>query len=135
MIRIGFLVLALSVILGAFGAHSLENYLQPEQLKVWNTAVQYQVYHALGILILALFSDKAFIKKERIRYAQIFLLIGIVLFSGSLYFLSTKSMMSINLSWLGPVTPLGGVCFIAGWILAVFSIQGSGKESKKTDAQ
>lgn len=122
MIRIGFILLALSVILGAFGAHSLENYLQPEQIKVWNTAVQYQVYHALGILILALLSDKPFIKKERIRYAQLFLLIGIVLFSGSLYFLSTRSMISINLSWLGPITPLGGLCFIVGWIIAAFSL-------------
>ncbi len=122
MIRIGFILLALSVVLGAFGAHSLENYLQPEQLKVWNTAVQYQVYHALGILILALFSEKAFLRKERIRYAQIFLLVGIVLFSGSLYFLSTRSMTGINLSWLGPVTPIGGVCFIVGWLMAAFSV-------------
>lgn len=122
MIRIGFILLALSVVLGAFGAHSLENYLQTEQIKVWNTAVQYQVYHALGILILALFADKVFIKKERIRYAQIFLLIGIALFSGSLYFISTRSMIGINMSWLGPITPLGGVCFIVGWIFAAFSI-------------
>jgi len=122
MIRTGFILLALSVILGAFGAHSLENYLQPEQLKAWNTAVQYQVYHALGILILALFADKVFIKKERIRYAQIFLFVGIVLFSGSLYFLSTRSMIGVNLSWLGPITPLGGVCFIAGWVMATFAL-------------
>lgn len=123
MIRTGFILLAFSVILGAFGAHSLENHLLPEQLKVWNTAVQYQVYHALGILLLALFADKPYIKKERIRYAQIFLLIGIILFSGSLYFLSTRSMIGINLSWLGPVTPLGGVCFITGWMIAALSVQ------------
>lgn len=122
MIRIGFILLALSVVLGAFGAHSLENYLQPEQIKVWNTAVQYQVYNALGILILALFADKVFIKKERIRYAQICILVGIVLFSGSLYFLSTRSMIGVNLSWLGPITPLGGVCFIAGWVMAAFAL-------------
>jgi uncharacterized membrane protein YgdD (TMEM256/DUF423 family) len=122
MIRTGFILLALAVALGAFGAHSLEAYLEPPQLEVWKTAVNYQFIHALGLIIVSALADKPWMRAERLRYVQIFLLIGIVLFSGSLYFLSTRTIMGINLSWLGPITPIGGVCFIAGWLMAALSV-------------
>lgn len=122
MIRTGFILMALSVALGAFGAHGLEPHLEPRQLDVWKTAVNYQFIHALGMMMLSAIANKPWIRAERLRYAQILLLIGVILFSGSLYFLSTKGLLGINLSWLGPVTPIGGVCFIAGWLLAALSV-------------
>jgi uncharacterized membrane protein YgdD (TMEM256/DUF423 family) len=122
MIRTGFILMALAVVLGAFGAHSLEAHLEPRQLEVWKTAVNYQFIHALGLIVISALAEKSWMRRERLRYAQIFLLLGIVLFSGSLYFLSTKGIIGANLSWLGPVTPLGGVCFIAGWVIAALSV-------------
>ncbi len=105
---------ALAVIFGAFGAHSLKDKLTPSELEVWRTAVDYQFYHTLALLFLASFSR---FKSRLINTASYMFTLGIILFSGSLYLLSARSLT--NLEWtrfLGPVTPLGGVLFILGWI-------------------
>ncbi len=104
----------LAVILGAFGAHGLEGKISDKQLETWETANQYHFYHTLALLFLSTFSRA---KSQSIKVSFIMFSIGILLFSGSLYLLSTRNLLGIeNLSIIGPITPLGGVCFIVGWI-------------------
>ena len=110
LFRIGAVLCFLAVGLGAFGAHGLRSTLQARgMLDVWNKAVFYQFIHALALLVLALYGTIN-------RGACLLLLIGILLFSGSLYLLALTS-----LRWLGPITPLGGLCFLAGWAWLVFA--------------
>jgi uncharacterized membrane protein YgdD (TMEM256/DUF423 family) len=95
----------LAVALGAFGAHALKATLAANAtIDVWNKAVLYHFVHAIALLVLATLPAAS-------RAASIFLLAGIVLFSGSLYLLALT-----NIKWLGPITPLGGFCFLAGWL-------------------
>jgi uncharacterized membrane protein YgdD (TMEM256/DUF423 family) len=99
---------ATAVILGAFGAHALKARLAPEQLASWQTAVQYHLVHALALLALALFAAHS---GRQVALPAWFFSLGIALFSGSIYLLVLTGQR-----WLGPVTPLGGLCLIAGWI-------------------
>jgi len=119
---------AISVSLGALGAHGLKNKLQtglisPDQLNGFDTAVKYQVYHTLamlGVVILKLnFSNKF------LNWAYYLFFYGIILFSGSLYFLCTRNLFGADwLKFLGPVTPIGGMLFVLGWIcLSVSAIK------------
>ena len=112
---------ALAVVLGAFGAHALKANLEPEQLQVFETGVKYQFYHSLALILLGILFEK--FNSQATVYSGYFFLAGILFFSGSLYLLSTKSLLGIE-SWkfLGPVTPLGGLCFILGWILLFISV-------------
>ncbi|MEJ7692589.1 DUF423 domain-containing protein [Daejeonella sp.] len=104
----------LAVVLGAFGAHGLKKLVSAEALDTWHTAVQYQFYHTFAMLFLATFSR---FRSRTINAASWFFTIGIVLFSGSLYLISAKDILNIvNLSLLGPLTPIGGLFFILGWI-------------------
>lgn len=103
-----------AVILGAFGAHGLEGKVSDKHIDTWKTAVDYQFYHTLALLFLATFSRA---KNAFIRLSYICFILGIVLFSGSLYLISTHSLTDFgSLSVLGPITPIGGLCFIVGWI-------------------
>ncbi len=122
ILRTAFALLALSVVLGAFGAHTLEKHLTAESIKVWNTAVQYQVYHSLGLILLTVLPSSLIQHSKRIAWSQRFLLLGILFFSGSLYLLSTRTLWPFSWAWLGPITPLGGVCFIIGWVMAFTAI-------------
>lgn len=104
----------LAVILGAFGAHGLEGKISDYHLNTWKTANQYHFYHTLALLFLSTFSRA---KNSSIRVSFIAFTVGILLFSGSLYILSVRSLIGIDgWSFLGPITPLGGLCFIVGWI-------------------
>lgn len=104
----------LAVILGAFGAHGLRELISAEELDTWNTAVQYQFYHTLALLFLATFSR---FRSRAINAASWFFTFGILFFSGSLYILSAKTILNItSVSLIGPLTPVGGVLFILGWI-------------------
>jgi len=107
---------ALAVALGAFGAHGLEKITSDEKiLHAYSTAVQYQMYHALALLLTGLLYEKCYQKFARI--AGILFIIGIILFSGSLYLLTTGKAAEItSLDKAGIITPLGGVAFIAGWL-------------------
>ncbi len=103
-----------AVILGAFGAHGLEGKISDYHLNTWKTANQYHFYHTLALLFLSTFSRA---KNASIRVSFIAFSIGILLFSGSLYLLSTRELLGLHgLSFLGPITPLGGGCFMVGWI-------------------
>ncbi len=102
-----------AVILGAFGAHGLEGRISDYHLGTWKTANQYHFYHTLALLFLSTFSRA---KNASIRVSFIAFVLGIFLFSGSLYLLSVRSLLGLDgLTMLGPVTPLGGLCFIVGW--------------------
>jgi len=105
---------ALAVITGAFGAHGLSAKLKPQDMQVWNTAVQYQFYHVFALIALSTLSRY---QTRLINDCYYLFSAGIVFFSGSLYLLAIREFM--EWSWvdtIGPVTPLGGVLFIGGWI-------------------
>ena len=113
----GVIFMALAVLLGAFGAHALKTILSPEMLAIYHSGVEYQFYHALGLLAVGIIG--LHYPSKWIRLSGIFLVAGIVLFSGSLYVLSLSGIKT-----LGAITPLGGLAFVAGWIsLAVGIIQ------------
>lgn len=104
----------LAVILGAFGAHGLEGKISEYHLGTWKTANEYHFYHTFALLFISTFSRA---KSQSIRVSYIAFTIGIILFSGSLYLMSVRSLLGIeSVSILGPITPLGGLCFIVGWI-------------------
>lgn len=104
----------IAVILGAFGAHGLEGKISEYHLGTWKTANEYQFYHTFALLFLSTFSRA---KSQSIRVSFIAFTIGIILFSGSLYLMSVRSLLGIeSVSILGPITPLGGFCFMVGWI-------------------
>lgn len=104
----------LAVILGAFGAHGLKKLVSIDQLDAWHTAVQYQFYHTFAMLFLATFSR---FRSRAINAASWFFTAGILLFSGSLYLISAKDILNIDsLSLIGPLTPIGGLFFILGWV-------------------
>jgi uncharacterized membrane protein YgdD (TMEM256/DUF423 family) len=117
MQRIFLIVAALAgltaVILGAFGAHSLRALLSPDQLAIWEKGVQYQIYHALALFICSLYLRKEY--SVSVRNAAICFIAGIVCFSGSLYLLATRELTGISTLIIGPITPIGGFFFIAGW--------------------
>ena len=119
-IQIGSIMAFLAVILGAFAAHGLENKIEVEQITVFQTGVRYQFYHAFGIFIAAILSSKG--KNVWLQRAAWCFVIGIILFSGSLYLLSTRELLGItNWKWLGPITPIGGTFFIIGWAFMFFA--------------
>ncbi|WP_020059734.1 DUF423 domain-containing protein [Bacillus sp. 123MFChir2] len=107
---LGCIAAALAVALGAFGAHGLEGKISTKMLDVWKTGVTYQMFHAGGLFVVALLMDK--IQSSLVSAAGWCMVAGIVMFSGSLYALSTT-----GIKFFGPITPLGGVAFIVGWIL------------------
>lgn len=106
----------LAVVLGAFGAHGLERVTSDEKiLHGFHTGIQYQMYHALALLAIALMAEK--FQNKWIKWAGNCFIAGIILFSGSLYLLTfLKIQESSAVKFVGPVTPLGGVFFIAGWL-------------------
>mgnify|MGYP006296499497 CR=1 FL=1 len=118
--RIACLLGALAVILGAFGAHGLEGKISPEQIRSYETGVRYHFIHTLALLLTALFYNQ--LNPRWAGLAGAFFLAGVLLFSASIYLLSTRSLLGIeNWTWLGPITPLGGVAFILGWIFLLVS--------------
>jgi uncharacterized membrane protein YgdD (TMEM256/DUF423 family) len=107
----------LGVILGAMGAHALEGTLSADQLDSYKTAVRYQMWHALAMLFL--FGAAEHLKLARIT--AVLWTFGVLFFSGSIYLLSMRDAWGIDFSWLGPVTPIGGLLMIIGWILLLIS--------------
>ena len=103
------LLLALATVLGAFGAHALKAQLAPDRLQVYETAVRYHFFHALGLLGIGL--TLRFADTRPIRWAAVLVLAGVVLFSGSLYALTFGAPRL-----MGIVTPFGGLALISGWI-------------------
>ena len=111
----------LAVLLGAFGAHGLKGRLDAHALEVFQTGVQYQFYHSLGLILVGL-TLAQFLESSLLLWSGRLFAVGIVLFSGSLYLVSL-----LGIRWLGIITPFGGLAFIAGWTLfsvALYKTQG-----------
>ena len=115
LLIIGSVFAALAVLLGAFGAHGLKNRLSIEDLAIFETAVRYQMYHALGLLLMGLASF--YLTEKLVSTPAYFLILGIIVFSGSLFLL-----VFTNLRWFGAITPIGGLCLIIGWLLFAYNI-------------
>jgi uncharacterized membrane protein YgdD (TMEM256/DUF423 family) len=107
--------LAFAVAIGAFGAHALKDNLPEDMMQVYNTGVQYHFYHALGLLLIGVLSVSK--PSKYLGWSAVLLGSGIILFSGSLY------MMAISgIRWIGAITPIGGISFIAGWVLLAVAV-------------
>lgn len=113
---LGSVGMLLAVALGAFGAHALKKTLAPDLMAVYETAVNYHVYHALGLLAVGLLALHV-PESTALRWAGILLTVGVLLFSGSLYALSLSGIRG-----LGAITPLGGVAFLAAWLLLAVAV-------------
>lgn len=108
----------LAVALGAFGAHALKAILDDYGVGIWDTAVQYQMFHATAILIIGvLMSTKLMGNVAALKWAAILMNLGIIIFAGSLYVLAIS-----GIKILGAITPIGGVLFLTGWILVIVSV-------------
>lgn len=112
-IIIGAINAFLAVALGAFGAHGLKDKLEPKYLDIWQTGVQYQMFHAVGILVVGLLLNKV-AASTQFTWSGWLMLVGIIFFSGSLYLLSLTKV-----GVLGAITPIGGVCFLAAWVMII----------------
>jgi len=111
---------ALAVIFGAFGAHALKACVAADQLMVFDTGVRYQFYHSFALLAAGLaFSS---FPGKNLKLATIFFIVGIILFCGSLYAMVILSISGINIGPAGIITPVGGLFFIAGWVLFLLAI-------------
>ncbi|HXH03365.1 MAG TPA: DUF423 domain-containing protein [Candidatus Competibacteraceae bacterium] len=112
----GALSAMLGVLLGAFAAHALRQLVPPERLAVFNTGVQYQMYHALGLILVGL-ALRHWPESAALRWAGPLMLTGIVLFCGSLY-----ALVLSGRGWLGAITPFGGSAFILAWLLVIVGL-------------
>lgn len=122
----GSLFAGLAVVLGALGAHWLRENISISSLQSFETGVRYQLFHALAILILASLPKRF---KGKLMVATYYLFtFGTLFFSFSIYLLSTSDLTGINFSFLGPITPIGGILMISGWLLLFINSIRSFKE-------
>ena len=113
-------ILGLSaIILGAFGAHALKKMLSIEQLQSFEVGVRYQMYHALFLLFISVF---AFLEEKERMIIFWLTILGVLLFSGSIYLLATNGITNIKAKFLGPITPIGGVLLISAWSYLFYAI-------------
>ncbi len=105
---------ALSVMLGSLGAHMLKEVLTSSQLLSFETAVRYQLIHAVVLLVIGFNLTFNGTLQKVISFLFI---VGVFLFSFSIFLLSTQDLMGLKMSFLGPITPMGGLCLVAGWII------------------
>jgi uncharacterized membrane protein YgdD (TMEM256/DUF423 family) len=109
---ISVLLIVLGIVLGAFGAHALKEVVSPEKVASFEVGVRYQIYHGLAMLVISMNSSKI---EGSLKTFSMLILSGVVLFSGSIYFLALNDVLTLNLSFLGPITPIGGVLMLMGW--------------------
>lgn len=110
-ILIGAILIAIGIVLGAFGAHALKTVISEKALNSFETGVRYQFYHGIAFLFLGLLAGH----QKDLTWIVRVMLTGIILFSGSIYLLSTSELHGIALRFLGPVTPIGGIFLIVSW--------------------
>lgn len=116
----GVLLILIGVVLGAFGAHSLKEVISEEKLISFETGVRYQMIHGMALLILVGLS-KALEGFQITKSSFLLMITGVLLFSGSIYLLALQEVFGIGLTFLWPVTPLGGLMIIVSWGLVLFS--------------
>lgn len=108
-------LLALAVVIGAFGAHALKLRIAEDLMDIYKTGVEYHFYHALGLLLIGILSIH--MPSGLLNWSALLLFIGIMVFSGSLYLLALT-----GIRWIGAITPVGGLSFIAGWIMLFVAV-------------
>jgi uncharacterized membrane protein YgdD (TMEM256/DUF423 family) len=118
IVLVGLIFIILSIILGAFGAHTLKELIEQERLVSFETGVRYQMYHGLALLIVGLNYDKF---NSDLKWFYYLIIAGVLLFSFSIYLLAIQGILGINLKFLGPITPLGGLSLIAGWSILMIN--------------
>lgn len=111
----GAVLMALSVAIGAFGAHMLEGRISADEMAVYETGVHYHMIHGIAVIITGLAAG-LFGESRKLFWAGVLFIAGVLIFSGSLYVLSLS-----GIKWLGAITPIGGVSFIAGWLVLMSS--------------
>ena len=117
----GSLLAGLAVVLGAFGAHGLKKIVSPETVASFQTGVQYEMYHALALLLLGILYER--FGGNMLQWAGILFLVGILLFSGSIYLAAGLTGLKKDVPiFVRLITPLGGISFIAGWILLLIGL-------------
>lgn len=120
ILQTGTLLLLFAVVLGAFAAHGLQSLIEARQIKTFETGVRYQFYHGFALLIVGVLGH--WYSSKYLQWAAWAFGIGIILFSGSLYLLACREVLGIAAwTWLGPLTPIGGVFFILGWAFLFIS--------------
>ncbi|WP_029284390.1 DUF423 domain-containing protein [Pedobacter sp. R20-19] len=108
-----------AVLLGAFGAHALKALVDGSSLEIWQKGVNYQFYHTFALLYLSTFARY---RNKLINIAYFCFTFGIILFSGSLYLLATRNILHLDfVNLIGPLTPIGGLLFVLGWIMLFFA--------------
>lgn len=112
-------MIAVAIGLGAFGAHSLKKMISTEMLNTFEVGVRYQMYHGLALLVIGLNAIKL---KFPVRSLSVLLILGTILFSGSIYMLSIQEIMDTSLKFLGPITPIGGSILIISWMIFLIKI-------------
>ncbi len=110
---------AIAIVLGAFGAHGLKARIPEASLAIFETGVTYQMYHALALLAIGLFNV---LSTKTTKWVVRFFVFGVLFFSGSLYLLALKSLLPFSVSFLGPITPIGGLLFVLGWARLVYGV-------------
>jgi uncharacterized membrane protein YgdD (TMEM256/DUF423 family) len=125
-IAIGGIIAALAVLFGALGAHWLRSNISMVDLQNFETAVRYQMYHAFAIILLGILKPALGSKIVSLAFHAFWT--GTLLFSGSIYVLATSSFSGFSVSWVGPLTPIGGVLFIVGWISLVVGALSSSRD-------
>ncbi|MGG4215311.1 DUF423 domain-containing protein [Paenibacillus sp. FSL L8-0638] len=116
LLLLGCIVMFLAVALGAFGAHALKKRLSADMMSIFQTGIQYQIAHGLGLLLLGVLADRL-VHSSLIVTAGWVMLVGILLFSGSLYALSVSGVKK-----LGAITPIGGLAFLASWVIVIVAV-------------
>ncbi len=121
-LALAFLLGALAVALGAFGAHALKEMVDEKAIQTWQTGVQYHFFHVFALIITGLLLNGQ--TQTWYKRAATLFTTGIIIFSGSLYTMTLfKAAGFTNMNWLGAVTPIGGVCFIAGWLCLFIGVR------------
>lgn len=110
---------AVAIALGAFGAHGLRDLVSAKALSSFETGVRYQMYHSLALLVIGFAMS---IPANTRKWVSRFFIFGIILFSGSIYLLSLKEVVTFSVAFLGPITPIGGLLLIVGWLRLLYGI-------------
>lgn len=112
----GLILIVTGIILGAFAAHALKELISTEKLASFEVGVRYQLYHGLALLVVGFNADKL---RFSLRWFFALVLTGVLLFSLSIYLLSLSEVLQMNMKFLGPVTPLGGLLMITAWVTMI----------------
>lgn len=119
----GCILAALAVLFGAFGTHLVEDELkilnEPEKIRFLNRGVQYQFYHSLALILTGVLYRQR--NNRQVKNAGILFVIGIIMFSGSLYFMTLGILVHRSFDFVWPLTPIGGISFLIGWVLLALS--------------